>query len=96
MAPFKLKFRMGSSSRSTSLETAPRLTSTSVTSSTTTIDSQFNSLGSLNNDQRNLLPAVDNDDHIGNFHFKILHNSNIFLYILDRKIVFPIGLAWSQ
>lgn len=82
MAPFKLKFRMGSSSRSTSLETAPRLTNTSVTSSTTTIDSQFNSLGSLNNDQRNLLPEVDNDDHIGNLLLTPLRHAQSF-YIID-------------
>lgn len=65
MAPFKLKFRMGSSSRSTSLETTSRMATASITSSSTTIDSQFNSLGSLNNDQRNLLPYGDNDGHIG-------------------------------
>lgn len=57
---------MGSSSRSTSFETAPRMTSPSITTSTTTIDDiQSNSLASLNNDERNLLPDGDNDGHIG-------------------------------
>lgn len=74
MAPFKLKFRMGSS-RSTSQETdtetsggtgvqQPLLLNnsgaviTQIGDSNTTIDSEYNSLGSINtNDQRNLLPS---------------------------------------
>lgn len=74
MAPFKLKFRMGSSSRSTSQEAdqpavaQPLLssTTTSIGASNTTIDSEFNSLTSLNNDQRNLLPTHAFEERTGN------------------------------
>ncbi|KAJ6644127.1 hypothetical protein Bhyg_09093, partial [Pseudolycoriella hygida] len=64
MAPFKLKFRMGGS-RSTSQETEaepPALllsnsVVTSLAASNTTIDSEYNSLGSImSSDQRTLLP----------------------------------------
>lgn len=66
MAPFKLKFRMGSS-RSASQEgeteilptvTHPLLGNSTgtITSSNTTIDSELNSFGS-SNDQRNLIPT---------------------------------------
>lgn len=60
MAPFKLKFRMGGS-RSTSQETEAEppalLLSNSVGASNTTIDSEYNSLGSIvSSDQRTLLP----------------------------------------
>lgn len=84
MAPFKLKFRMGSS-RSTSQEceaeppVQPLLgsgggggggisTNSTITSSTATINSEFNSLGSIgsNNDQRNLIPCNSNDERTGN------------------------------
>lgn len=67
MAPFKLKFRMGSSSRSTSQETEepvqqPLLTrQSSICASNTTIDSEFNSMSS-NNDQHNLLPNTFNEE----------------------------------
>lgn len=80
MAPFKLKFRMGSS-RSTSQETDTEsqpaqpllnnVTTLSIDASNTTIDSVNNSMTSLS-DQRNLLPNNSIDKHIGNF---------IFLYI---------------
>lgn len=61
MAPFKLKFRMGSGSRSTSQEIEepvqqPLLTrQSSICDSSTTIDSEFTSMSSTN-DQHNLLP----------------------------------------
>lgn len=61
MAPFKLKFRMGSGSRSTSQENEepvqqPLLTrQSSICDSSTTIDSEFTSMSSTN-DQHNLLP----------------------------------------
>lgn len=61
MAPFKLKFRMGSSSRSTSQEIEepvqqPLLTRQSaVGGSNTTLNSDYNSM-SANNDQHTLLP----------------------------------------
>lgn len=59
MAPFKLKFRMGGS-RSTSQETEAEppalLLSNSVGASNTTIDSEYNSLGSIvSSDQKTLL-----------------------------------------
>lgn len=62
MAPFKLKFRMGSSSRSTSQEIEepvqqPLLIRQSAVSggSSTTLNSDYNSM-STNNDQHTLLP----------------------------------------
>lgn len=73
MAPFKLKFRMGSSStsRSVSQETdepvqQPLLTRQfSINSSNTTIDCEFNNMDS-NAEQHNLLPNhSDVDDDTG-------------------------------
>lgn len=61
MAPFKLKFRMGSGSRSLSQELEepvqqPLLTRQSaIKGSNTTLNSEYNSM-STNNDQHNLLP----------------------------------------
>lgn len=61
MAPFKLKFRMGSGSRSLSQETEepvqqPLLTRQSaIRGSNTTLNSEYNSM-STTNDQHNLLP----------------------------------------
>lgn len=81
MAPFKLKFRMGGS-RSTSQETETEppalLLSNSVVASlgasNTTIDSEYNSLGSIiSSDQRTLLPNhnVGGDNATGNNNFYI-------------------------
>lgn len=73
MAPFKLKFRMGSSSRSTSQEIEepvqqPLLTrQSSICDSNTTIDSEFTSMSSTN-DQHNLLPNKF-DEETGTYKF---------------------------
>lgn len=70
MAPFKLKFRMGNSSRSTSQEIEepvqqPLLVRQSaIAASNTTIDSEYNSMSSTTNDQHNLLPNTF-DEEIG-------------------------------
>lgn len=83
MAPFKLKFRMGSS-RSTSQETETEQPTTavqqpllgnggtaSIGASTITINSENNySLGSIgNNDQRNLISCNSNNERTGNIFF---------------------------
>ena len=81
MAPFRLKFRMGGSSRSTSQEqdTDTQTTSSSNNAqpnylsksasnnfgSSTTIDSEHNVDSLCSNDQRALLP--NNEDRIGKF-----------------------------
>lgn len=61
MAPFKLKFRMGSGSRSISQEIEEPvqqpllMRQSAVSGSNTTLSSEYNSM-STNNDQHNLLP----------------------------------------
>lgn len=61
MAPFKLKFRMGSGSRSVSQEIEEPvqqpllMRQSAVGGSNTTLSSEYNSM-STNNDQHNLLP----------------------------------------
>lgn len=75
MAPFKLKFRMGSSSKSVSQETEepvqqPLLTrQPAISGSNTTIYSDCNSM-STTNDQHTLLPANREEDtgNWDNFH----------------------------
>lgn len=81
MAPFKLKFRMGGS-RSTSQETEtepPALllsnsVGASLGASNTTIDSEYNSLGSIaSSDQRTLLPNHNMGSDNAKGKWKCLH-----------------------
>lgn len=88
MAPFKLKFRMGSGSRSTSQEIEepvqqPLLTrQSSICDSSTTIDSEFTSMSSTN-DQHNLLPNKF-DEETGKRPFESMEFSIIILILLLR------------
>lgn len=86
MAPFKLKFRMGSGSRSLSQELEepvqqPLLTRQSaIKGSNTTLNSEYNSM-STNNDQHNLLPNSFDGETGTNFFLFSKKKKKILFYI---------------
>lgn len=85
MAPFKLKFRMGSGSRSVSQEIEEPvqqpllMRQSAVSGSNTTLSSEYNSM-STNNDQHNLLPNTFEEEAGKSLSLSLTRTLSLFLY----------------